>query len=99
MRISKNPLTKNHKNFPDNKDKNISSIAEGYRKIAPYMNIGLVWAIAVILFTYIGLQLDQKLNSRPWFTLAGAIFGITTGFYHFIKTVISQEKKDHQIKK
>lgn len=92
MRISKNPLTKNHKNSRDHKANNISSIAEGYRKISPYMNIGLVWAIAVIIFTYIGLRLDEKWNSRPWFTLAGALFGIVTGFYHFIKTVISQEK-------
>ena len=95
----KNPLTKNHKKSPDYKANNLSSIAEGYRKLAPYMNIGMVWAIAVILFTYIGLKLDEAWNSRPWFTLVGAIFGVVTGFYHFIKTVLSQEKKDHQIKK
>jgi len=95
----KNPPKQNPKHTLNQRNKNISSVAEGYRKLAPYMNIGLVWAIAVLLFTYIGLQLDKKLNSSPWFTLAGAIFGIIAGFYHFIKTVISQEKKDHQIKK
>ena len=97
--MSKNPLDRNHKNSLDNKTKNISGIAEGYRRLAPYMNIGLVWAIAVILFTYIGLKLDEMWNSSPWFTLIGAIFGIITGFYHFIKTVLSQEKKDQQTNK
>jgi hypothetical protein len=92
----KNPPNQNPKNFLDQKNKNISSLAEGYRKLAPYMNIGLVWAIAVIFFTYIGLKLDEKWNSGPWLTLTGAIFGIITGFYHFIKTVLSQEKKNHQ---
>lgn len=99
MRIPKNPPTRNHKKSLDHKAKDISSLAEGYRKLAPYMNIGLVWAVAVILFTFIGLKLDEKWNSRPWFTLIGAIFGITAGFYHFIKTVLSQEKKDHQSNK
>jgi F0F1-type ATP synthase assembly protein I len=92
----KNPPNKNHKSTLDQKNKNISSIAEGYRKLAPYMNIGLVWAIAVIFFTYIGLRLDTRWDSSPWFTLMGAIVGITTGFYHFIKTVLSQEKKEKQ---
>jgi F0F1-type ATP synthase assembly protein I len=99
MRISKNPPTKKSKKTLDNEQKNISSLAEGYRKLAPYMNIGMVWAIAVILFTYLGIKLDEKFNSRPWLTLLGAIIGIVTGFYHFIKTVLSQHEKDHHNKK
>ena len=92
----KNPPKQSPKHTLNQRNKNISSLAEGYRKLAPYMNIGLVWAIAVIFFTYIGLKLDEKWNSDPWLTLTGAIFGIITGFYHFIKTVLSQEKRDQQ---
>jgi F0F1-type ATP synthase assembly protein I len=74
--------------------KSSENFAEAYRKLSPYLNIGIVWAILVFLFTWIGIKLDKSWQTEPWFTLLGSIFGITTGFYHFIKTVSCEEKKN-----
>lgn len=88
----KNP---NKQNLPakDN-SKNPENIAEVYRKLAPYLNVGVVWMASVLLFTWIGLTLDKKWETKPWLTLVGAILGIVTGFYHFIKTVLSENHSD-----
>ncbi len=71
-------------------EKNSQNLAQVYRKIAPYLNIGYIWAASVIGFTLLGMYLDQKWNTKPWLTLVGAIVGIIGGFYHFIKTVLQE---------
>ncbi len=41
---------------------------------------------AIALFTYGGIRLDEHLqNKTPWATIAGALFGLTAGFYLVIK--------------
>lgn len=79
---------------PEKKIKNIESFAESYRKIAPYLNIGLVMAGSVIFFVWLGITLDNHWGTYPWLTVVGAFLGIFTGFYHFIKTIQSEEKKN-----
>ncbi len=91
-----NPSHRN-KNTPDDKSpqKDSGSLAETYRKLAPYLNIGYVWAISVIAFTLLGVYLDNRWQTKPWLTLAGALLGIFSGFYHLIKTVIQEDKKEN----
>ena len=90
-----NRKNQNKQNFPEkNNFKNPENIAEVYRKLAPYLNVGVVWMASVLLFTWIGLTLDKKWETKPWLTLVGAILGILTGFYHFIKTVLSENHPD-----
>jgi F0F1-type ATP synthase assembly protein I len=85
----------NKQNSPEkNNSKNPENIVEVYRKLAPYLNVGVVWMASVLLFTWIGLTLDKKWETKPWLTLVGAILGIVTGFYHFIKTVLSENSSD-----
>ncbi|GAB4368635.1 MAG: hypothetical protein Kow0042_09930 [Calditrichia bacterium] len=76
--------------------KDLENLAEVYRKLAPYLNIGYTWAASVIILTLIGRYLDNKWSSKPWLTLLGALLGIGTGFYNFIRVVTTQnqEKKD-----
>jgi F0F1-type ATP synthase assembly protein I len=90
-----NRKNKNKQNSPakDNSP-NPEYIAEVYRKLAPYLNVGVVWMASVLLFTWIGLTLDKKWETKPWLTLVGAILGIVTGFYHLIKTVLNENNSD-----
>jgi F0F1-type ATP synthase assembly protein I len=88
----KNP--NNRQSAQKNTSKHSDNLAEAYRKVGPYLNIGVVWMASVLLFTWIGITLDKKWDTKPWLTLTGAILGIITGFYHFIKTVMSQKNSD-----
>jgi F0F1-type ATP synthase assembly protein I len=89
--VTKPPLKNNHNNSQSNKSNQIESFAQAYRKFGPYLNIGMVWALSVLFFTWIGIKLDEYWEIKPWLTTAGAVFGIITGFYHFIKTVMTED--------
>jgi F0F1-type ATP synthase assembly protein I len=82
---------------PENPENQKSeSLPAAYRKIAPYLNIGMVLAGSVLFFTWLGFILDKHWSTRPWLTVVGAFLGIFTGFYHFIKIILSEEKKDQK---
>ncbi len=75
-------------------DRDQSSLAEGYRKAAPYMSASTQLVVAVGLCTWIGIWLDRKLgNHVPWLTMLGAVLGMTAGFIGFFKTVLGTKKK------
>lgn len=70
----------------------IKLLADAYRSLAPYLNIGYIFALSVALFTFAGYFLDKKWETSPWLTVVGAVIGITAGFYNFFKTVLGAEK-------
>jgi ATP synthase protein I len=72
-------------------DKGLSSLADGYRKAAPYLGASTSLVVAVGLFLGLGYWLDKKLgNQVPWFTMLGALVGMTGGFISFFKTVLGK---------
>ena len=75
------------------KDDRGSDLAEGYRKAAPYMAASTSLVIAVLVFTGIGIWIDRKIGGQvPWFTMLGAIIGMTGGFISFFRTVLGKNK-------
>ncbi len=75
-------------------DKGLSSLAEGYRKAAPYMSASTQLVGAVALCVGVGIWLDKKLgNQVPWLTMLGAAIGMTAGFIGFFKTVLGTRNK------
>jgi F0F1-type ATP synthase assembly protein I len=97
-------VNQNHRKKADNSShqksaKTLENLAETYRKIGPYLNIGTVWAVSVLFFTWIGWYLDKKWMTQPWLTVLGAFIGIITGFYHFLKTVLDDKSKNESEKK
>jgi F0F1-type ATP synthase assembly protein I len=81
------PPKKTNNSSQEKSTKTLESLSEAYRKLTPYLNIGTVWAISVIFFTWIGWLLDHYWDTEPWMTVVGAILGVITGFYHFFKVV------------
>jgi F0F1-type ATP synthase assembly protein I len=72
----------------------LSSLSEAYRKLAPYLNIGYVFAASVTIMILLGVYLDKKWHTDPWLTVCGAVLGIGLGFYNFFKTVLNIDKKN-----
>ncbi len=74
-------------------EEGLSSLAAGYHKAAPYMAASTTLVAAVGGFTAAGIWLDGKLGNKvPWFTILGAILGMTGGFISFFKTVLGKRK-------
>ncbi len=73
-------------------EKKLSDLAEGYRKASPYIAASTSLAVAVGVFTGLGVWLDGKFNTSPWLTLLGAVLGMTGGFVSFFKTVLGTTK-------
>jgi len=72
----------------------LSSLADGYRKAAPYLAASTSLVGAVAVFLGLGYWLDKKLgNEVPWLTMLGALVGMTGGFISFFKTVLGTRKK------
>ena len=75
-------------------DEKLSSLADGYHKAAPFIGASTSLVVAVAAFTGLGIWLDRALGNRvPWFTMLGAIIGMTGGFISFFKTVLGTRKK------
>lgn len=74
-------------------EQRLSSLAESYRKAAPYMAASTNLVVSVGGCLALGIWLDRKLgNEVPWFTMAGALLGMTAGFISFFKTVLRRRK-------
>ena len=77
----------------DPEPKGLSSLASGYQKAAPYMAASTTLVASVGLFTWAGIWLDRKVGTKvPWFTLLGAVVGMTGGFISFFRTVLGKKK-------
>jgi F0F1-type ATP synthase assembly protein I len=74
-------------------DQGLSSLAQAYSKASPYMAASTGLVASVGLFTWAGIWLDGKVgNQVPWFTILGAVLGMTGGFISFFKTVLGKRK-------
>jgi F0F1-type ATP synthase assembly protein I len=73
--------------------KNISSLADAYRKAAPYTAASTSLVVAVGGCTWLGHLADGYFGfDGPWLTLVGAALGMTAGFIGFFKTVLRSDK-------
>lgn len=77
----------------DPEQKGLSNLASGYQKAAPYMAASTGLVAAVGIFTWAGIWLDRKVGTEvPWFTILGAVLGMTGGFISFFRTVLGKRK-------
>ncbi len=74
--------------------KEVSSLAEAYRKAAPYTAASTSLVIAVGGCTWLGHLADGWFGLQtPWLTLAGAGLGMLAGFISFFKQIREAGKK------
>jgi ATP synthase protein I len=63
-----------------------------FKELAYYSSLGLSVSFAIFIGLAIGVLLDRKFDSSPWFTLIFLAFGIAAGFRN-IGRVIKRARK------
>lgn len=61
------------------------------RLIAVYSDVGVRFALAIIIGGYGGYWLDQKLSISPIALIIGILLGATAGFISLYRTVMKTE--------
>ena len=56
-----------------------------WKTIIKWSGLGVEFAGVIILFCYFGYKLDEKLQTSPWFLLAGFFLGFIGMLYIIIK--------------
>ena len=67
--------------------KGLSSLAEGYRKAAPYIGASTSLVASVGLFTLVGIWLDGRFGTTPWLMLLWLGLGLAAGFRGVLRAV------------
>ncbi|GIX49474.1 MAG: hypothetical protein KatS3mg131_3685 [Candidatus Tectimicrobiota bacterium] len=62
------------------------------RTVAPYLHLGWTLAASIVLGILGGRWADAKLGTEPWLMLLGAVLGVGSGLYYFLKTVLRLNK-------
>jgi len=66
----------------------LHKFSESLGKVAPYLNIGGIFAGCLLIGVFLGRYLDGKWDTEPLMLLIGSFLGIASGFYHFFKIVL-----------
>ena len=65
-----------------------SSFGEAMRRVAPYLNLGLTFAVTVGMGVAAGWWLDRWLNTSPYLLLGGILAGLIVAFLGFFSAVL-----------
>ena len=66
---------------PENKYKSL-------REAGPYMGLGFQIAATMALMLWLGIEVDEYLDTYPIFLIIFLFFGGFAGIYNFIKSVL-----------
>ena len=57
-----------------------------------WTGVGFEFAVAVLLFFWLGTRLGATWGTRPWMQVAGAFIGIAVGTYLLIRQALGSKK-------
>lgn len=75
-----------------NDDGEKKKAASYFKDYGPYLTSGIQLALTVAALAFLGIWLDKKFDSSPWFTIILSFFGVFAGLYNFIKAAIKSDK-------
>jgi F0F1-type ATP synthase assembly protein I len=60
---------------------------------AEYAGAGLQFAMTLVVFMFLGIWLDKRLGSSPWFVLICVFVGAAAGFYSIYRKLMGATKR------
>jgi hypothetical protein len=64
--------------------------------LAGYAGAGLQFALAILLFVYLGQWLDRRFGTEPWLLLIGVFVGAGGGFYSIYRKLMADLRRDEE---
>ncbi|HEY2378451.1 MAG TPA: AtpZ/AtpI family protein [Gemmatimonadaceae bacterium] len=61
---------------------------------AEFAGVGLQFALTIVVFVFLGIWLDKRLHSSPWFVLICVFVGAAAGFYSIYRKLMGSAKRD-----
>ena len=66
---------------------------------ADFAGMGLQFALAIVVFLFVGQWLDKRLGFNGLFTIVGVFVGATAAFYNMYRKVAAAQKRDDEERK
>ncbi|MEX2109091.1 MAG: AtpZ/AtpI family protein [Gemmatimonadaceae bacterium] len=63
---------------------------------ADFAGVGLQFAVAIIAFLFAGQWLDDRIGTKPVFTIVGVFLGAGAAFYNMYRKITAAQKKDDE---
>jgi len=70
--------------------RNASKVPSG----GEYAGAGLQLAMTLVAFMFLGIWLDKRLGSTPWFVIICVFVGAAAGFYSIYRRLMGSAKRD-----
>lgn len=67
-----------------------------FNEIGFYTDLGLRFAVTIIVFLFLGYWIDGKTGLRPVLTIIFVFLGAFTGFYSLYKSLVSHLEKNEK---
>jgi len=61
---------------------------------AEFAGAGLQLALTLVAFMFLGIWLDKRLGSSPWFVIICVFVGAGAGFYSIYRRLMGSAKRD-----
>ena len=57
---------------------------------------GIQFALAIIVFLFVGQWLDRRFGTEPWMLIIGVAVGASAGFYALYRKLMAAQARDEQ---
>jgi ATP synthase protein I len=64
--------------------------------VSTYAGVGIQFAIAIVLFAFIGVWLDGRLGTSPLFVLLGVLLGAAGAFYSMYRKLMAAQERSEK---
>jgi F0F1-type ATP synthase assembly protein I len=59
-----------------------------------FAGIGLQFALTILVFVFVGVWLDRRLGSSPWFLILFVFVGAAAGVFSMYRKVTAAQRRD-----